>query len=122
MRPHHQLEVWKRSFALVKDLYLLTNGFPVDEKFGLIAQIKRAAVSVPTNIAEGSARNSSKEFLHFLYIALGSLTELETLLLLSQNLNFVTNELVGVHLSEIETITKLLLGLIKSVKNKLAEK
>ncbi len=68
MRPHYKLEVWKRSFALVKDLYNLTNEFPSDEKFGLISQIRRAGVSVPTNISEGSARNSPKEFIQSLYI------------------------------------------------------
>lgn len=119
MRPHYQLEVWKRSFYLVKEIYILTESFPADEKFGMISQLKRAAVSVPTNISEGSARHSSKEFIHFLYIALGSLTEIETLLLLSIELSFSTKENIDKHLDEIEIITKLLLGLIKSVKSKL---
>ncbi len=120
MRPHYNLEVWKRSFSFVKSIYLLTDTFPSDERFGLISQLRRASVSVPTNISEGAARNSQKEFLHFLYIALGSLTEVETLLLLSNELGFINstdtnNEL----LQEIETITKLLLGLINSIKGKL---
>ncbi|MCO5234248.1 MAG: four helix bundle protein [Chitinophagales bacterium] len=119
MRPHYKLEVWQRSFSLVKELYNLTSCFPTDEKFGLIAQIRRAGVSVPTNISEGSARNSSKEFIQFLYIALGSITEVETLLLLSVELNFSNKNDVDKLLLEIEIITKLLLGLIKSIKNKL---
>jgi four helix bundle protein len=120
MRPHYNLEVWKRSFSLVKKIYLLTEEFPKDERFGLISQLRRAAVSVPTNISEGSARNSQKEFLRFLYFSLGSLTEVETLLLLSKELGFINSgERCDELLAEIEIITKLLLGLINSIKKKL---
>lgn len=119
MRPHFKLEVWQRSFSLVKELYLLTATFPSDERFGLISQIRRAAVSVPTNISEGAARQTQKEFNQFLHIALGSLTEVETLVLLSKELNFCDELQAQKLLAEIETITKLLLGLIRSIKNKL---
>lgn len=120
MRPHYKLDVWKRSFALVKQIYLITEGFPGEEKFGLTSQLRRVSVSVPTNISEGAARNSQKEFIHYLYISLGSLTEIETLILLSKELNFIKSEeqLNGI-LLEIEAITKLLLGLINSIKKKL---
>lgn len=120
MRPHYNLDVWKKSFSLVKKIYLLTDEFPSEEKFGLISQLRRASVSVPTNISEGSARSSQKEFLHFLYISLGSLTEVETLLLLSRELGFIKSKgVVEELLKEIELITKLLLGLINSIKKKL---
>ena len=120
MRPHYNLEVWKKSFSLVKEIYLITDSFPSKEKFGLISQLRRASVSVPTNISEGAARNSQKEFIHFLYISLGSLTEVETLLLLSKELGFISGkEKFKMLLDEIEIITKLLLGLINSIKKKL---
>ncbi|MEP7196606.1 MAG: four helix bundle protein [Saprospiraceae bacterium] len=120
MRPHYNLDVWKKSFALVKEIYLVTESYPSEEKFGLISQLRRAAVSVPTNISEGSARHSQKEFVHFLYISLGSLTEVETLLLLSKELGFINNvEKFNFLINEIEIITKLLLGLINSIKKKL---
>ena len=120
MRPHYNLEVWKKSFSLVKEIYLITDSFPSEEKFGLISQLRRASVSVPTNISEGAARNSQKEFIHFLYISLGSLTEVETLLLLSKELGFIIEkEKFEVLLKDIEFITKLLLGLINSIKKKL---
>lgn len=120
MRPHYNLEVWKRSFAIVKRIYLITDDFPTEEKYGLVSQLRRASVSVPTNISEGSARNSQKEFLRFLYFSLGSLTEVETLLLLSIELGFIkSKELIEEILHEVEVITKLLLGLINSIKRKL---
>ena len=120
MRPHYNLEVWKRSFALVKRIYLITDDFPVEEKYGLVSQLRRASVSVPTNISEGSARNSSKEYLRFLYFSLGSLTEVETLLLLSKELGFIKSQVSNEEiLHEVEIITKLLLGLINSIKKRL---
>ena len=76
MRPHHELRVWRDAIDLVAKLYVLTAGFPADERFGLTAQMRRAAVSVPSNIAEGAARGSRKDFLRFLMIARGSLSEL----------------------------------------------
>jgi four helix bundle protein len=81
------LEVWKRSIALVKDLYGATSQFPPAENFGLVQQIRRAAVSIPSNIAEGQFRNSPKEFKQFLSIALGSAAELETPLIIANQLN-----------------------------------
>ena len=75
---HKDLDVWKKSMDLVEAVYALTKSFPDDERFGLTNQIQRAAVSVPSNIAEGSARKSDKELIQFIYIALGSLSEIET--------------------------------------------
>ncbi len=83
---HKNMDVWKLSMDLVTKVYGITGKFPVEERFGLSQQKRRAAVSVPSNIAKGSARKSSNEFIKFLYIALGSLTELETQLLICDRL------------------------------------
>ena len=83
MKSHKDLIVWKKSMDLVQITYEFSTNYPDSEKFGLISQMRRAAVSVPSNIAEGAARNSTKEYIRFLYIALGSLSELETQILIS---------------------------------------
>ena len=90
-----ELNIWKDSLQFVKKVYVLTSGLPKDEKFGLISQINRSAVSIPSNIAEGSGRTSEKEFLHFLNIAISSSYELETQLILVEELyNIKTKELI----------------------------
>ncbi|SOD17909.1 four helix bundle protein [Pedobacter xixiisoli] len=91
MHNFRQLQTWKEGMEVTKQVYLLLAKFPPSEKFGLISQISRCAVSVPSNIAEGSSRSSNKEFAHFLSIALGSLFELETQLLLSAELAIVNS-------------------------------
>lgn len=91
MHNFRQLQIWKEGMEVNKQVYLLLAKFPASEKFGLISQISRCAVSVPSNIAEGSSRSSNKEFAHFLSIALGSLFELETQLLLSAELAIVNS-------------------------------
>jgi four helix bundle protein len=88
LRPHYQLQAWQISMKLVKLVYLWSNCLPAEEKFGLCSQIRRAAVSVPSNIAEGAARSGSREFAHFLSIARGSLSELETQYLIAIDLDF----------------------------------
>ena len=114
MRSHKDLIVWERSFELVITLYKVTANFPKSEQFNLTSQIRRAAVSIPSNIAEGAARSGKKEFIQFLYISLGSLSELETQILIASELDYlVSNEI----LSTIEEIRKMLLGLIKKLKN-----
>ena len=84
-KPHKNLEVWKLSMKLCQDVYQVCKDLPLDEKYGLASQMKRAAISVPSNVAEGAARNSEKEFIQFLSIAQGSLSELDTQLDLSCN-------------------------------------
>ncbi|NRS89376.1 four helix bundle protein [Flavobacterium sp. 7E] len=116
MKDHKDLDVWKQSMLLAEDVYALTKDFPADEKYGLSSQIKRAVVSIPSNIAEGAARKGDKEFIQFLYIAMGSLSELETQLLLSKRLQFTKS--VETHLDQIEKIKKMLFGLIRYVNNK----
>ena len=83
MHNFKKLNIWVNAMSLVKDVYLLTSNFPKEEKFGLISQINRCSISIPSNIAEGSSRSSNKEFSHFIKIALGSLFELETQIILS---------------------------------------
>ena len=108
-----ELKIWKDSLQLVKKVYILTSELPKDEKFGLIAQINRCAVSIPSNIAEGSGRTSKKEFLHFLNIAISSSYELETQLILVEELfNVKTTEL----LTEITTLQKMIGGFSRKLK------
>ncbi|MES2380314.1 MAG: four helix bundle protein [Bacteroidota bacterium] len=116
MKPHKNLNAWLKSFEIVKELYEVTSNFPIEEKFGLVSQIRRAAVSVPVNIAEGAARKSKKEFIHFLHISLGSLTELDTLILLSTDLGFIKKDESELIILKFDTIGKLVYGLIKSLE------
>src|SRR5213082_2622944 len=90
MRPHEKLDAWSLAMDFVVEVYRTTETFPKEEKFGLTSQIRRAAVSVPANIAEGAARQSDKEFIHFLSNAQGSASELETELLIAHRLGYLT--------------------------------
>ena len=119
MKTHKDLEVWKTSIEMVTKVYQLTQIFPKEELYGLTNQMRRAAVSVPSNIAEGAGRNSSKEFLQFLYIATGSLSELETQLIIAYNLKYINNEQKQNMEILINTIFKMLSGLVQSVKKRI---
>ena len=112
-RKHRDLLAWQHAIALVTVVYRLTNSFPDSERFGLIAQMRRAAVSVPSNIAEGAARHSHKEFLHFLGIARGSLSELDTQLVIARELSFTQET------DELETAISNLFGLLNGLINSL---
>jgi len=89
IQNYKELDVWKRAVALITELYRITSRFPDSERFGLVAQIRRAATSIAANIAEGWGRGSTKEYIQFLTIARGSTTELETHLIVARNLNFM---------------------------------
>lgn len=116
MNSHKDLNVWKNAVSFVSDIYKITESFPNSELFGLTNQIRRAAVSIPSNIAEGAARMSQKEFNQFLSIALGSSAEVETQLLIALNLQFIsTNEYKELTI-KIDDIRKMLIGLKKSLK------
>jgi len=115
IKTHKDLDVWKKSMDLVERVYRRTEGFPDSEKYGLTNQIRRCAVSVSSNIAEGAARNTDKEFVQFCYIALGSLSELETQLLIAQRLKYSQNIDI---LENVVEIRRMLLGLIKYLKSK----
>ena len=115
-RPHRKLEVWQRSMGLVKAVYGLTRNFPKEETYGLSSQMQRSAVSIPSNIAEGAARKSKAEFLHFLSIAQGSLSELDTQLEIAYMLGYIDKEKRKETLDQITDVFKMLSGLIRSVK------
>lgn len=117
---HTDLDVWKKTIDLVTDIYKITKGFPEEERFSLTSQLRRSAVSIPSNIAEGAARRSDKEFIQFLYIALGSAAETETQLIIASNINYLKED-APVFL-KIENVRKMILGLIKSLKGKDNEK
>lgn len=118
MKSHKDLEVWKRSVELVTIIYTITKSFPQNEVYGLTNQIRRAAVSIPSNIAEGAARKNQKEFKQFLYISLGSLSELETQLIISYNLSYLQQIQFNSIEEELSEIRRMLLGLIKYFKSK----
>lgn len=116
MRDHKELDVWIESVDVVTNVYFLTRNFPKEEIYGLTSQIRRAAVSIPSNIAEGAARQTEKEFIHFLYISLGSTAELETQIIIAKKLNFVSE--VDDLLKHVTTVQKMLHGLIRHYRNK----
>lgn len=115
MKNFKKLEVWQKSMRLVKQIYLLAKDLPAEEKYGLYSQITRCAVSIPSNIAEGSAKSTVKEYNRFLEIALGSAFELETQLILIQELQLVSIGM-GDMLEKTQEIQKMLFGLMKSLK------
>ena len=117
MKTHHELTVWKKSIDFVTTVYKITEEYPKTEIYGLTNQVRRAVVSVPSNIAEGAARISKKEFSHFLSISLGSISEVETQLIVSRNLNYITNEQLENLLSELIEIRKMIIGLKKTMSD-----
>ena len=110
---YQKLIVWQRSVELVQEIYRLTSKFPSDEKFGLVSQMRRAAVSIPSNIAEGRMRGSRKDYKRFLYMAIGSGAELETQIFIAKNLGYLQESLSADRLLE-ETM-KMLNALIRSL-------
>ncbi|HLA95706.1 MAG TPA: four helix bundle protein [Pyrinomonadaceae bacterium] len=119
MRPHEKLDVWKKAIEMVTLVYEITKQFPADERFGLTSQIRRAAVSIPANIAEGAARQTDKEFCQFLAISQGSSSELETELLIAKNLGYIQSDDYEHIYQEINTIARMLVGLSKTVRARL---
>ncbi|MBX2961221.1 MAG: four helix bundle protein [Cyclobacteriaceae bacterium] len=116
MHNFKELKVWQLSRQLVKEIYELTVDFPSSEKYGLISQLRRCTVSIPTNIAEGAGRNTDKDFAQFLNISLGSAYELETLLILSFDVNLITQEQLDFLTIRISEIQKMTFGLIKTLR------
>ncbi len=110
-----ELLVWKQAMNLARDSYFLTRNLPREELYGLTSQIRRAAVSVPANIAEGNGRGTRKDYVNFLRIAQGSLREVETYLLLIQEIDLATPELVEPLLNQVDSIARLLNRLIHSL-------
>ena len=118
MSHYRDLIVWKKSMDLVSDIYKHTRSFPREETYGLISQLRGAAVSVPSNIAEGQGRRSRREFVHFLRTARGSLMEMETQLLICCRLGYLDEANGRVLLCSCDEISRLLHGLIASQESK----
>ena len=114
-KSYRDLEVWQLAMALAKQIYAVTASFPSDERFGLINQMRRASVSVPSNIAEGHARASTAEFQPYISIAMGSVAELETQVLLSLDLGFLNPDQQEQLMPKLDQIGKMLRGLHRSL-------
>ena len=115
---HKDLDVWNLAMQLAVKVYEITVAFPKHEQLGITSQLRRAAVSVPANIAEGSARKGNKEFIQFLYISLGSLAELETLIILSNKVGYLNDTNREDLLALLTQCSKLTYGLIKYIRSK----
>ena len=113
------LQVWVRSRKIAKEIYILTGKLPSEEKFGLVSQMRRAAVSIASNVAEGAGRNSDKEFVQFLAIAVGSSFELKTQLFICVDLEFINEQDANSMILEVEEIEKMIWGLQKSIRNRI---
>ena|SRR2546423_4127580 len=118
MRPHEKLDVWCKAMDFVVAVYRATESFPKEERFGLTSQIRRAAVSVPANIAEGAARDSPKEFAHFLSNAQGSASELETELLIARRLGYLPESVYLEMKATLDSIGRMIVGLSQYLKNR----
>jgi four helix bundle protein len=117
MITHKDLDVWKMGIDIVEKVYRITDKFPKEEQFGLTSQLRRAAVSIPSNIAEGAARSSKREYLQYLYISLSSLAEVETQLIIANRLKYLNDEDI---MESIEHLRRKLLNFIKYIKGKAA--
>jgi four helix bundle protein len=118
VRSYRELVAWKKAMQLAKSVYTVTRTWPKDEVYGLTNQIRRAAVSVPSNIAEGQGRFSTKEFMHFLSVAHGSLLEVETQALLAQDLSYLSNEQAETLLTHSAEVGRLINGLYRALSDK----
>jgi len=118
LKNYRELKVWQKSYRLCLDLYRITKKFPKEEIYGLTSQIRRAAVSIPSNIAEGYGRKTTADYLRFLYIAYGSICELESQLLLSGDLNYENQKNLKALKDGTEEVERMLKALIKSLENK----
>ncbi len=122
MNNYEQLEVFQKSHALVLEIYNITDSFPSHEKFRIVDQMIRSAYSVPSNIVEGNSKNTTKEYLNFLYISRGSIHELKYFLLLSRDLSYISDKVYQKLLSECDAVGKMLNAMINSLKRKIETK
>lgn len=120
LKNYKELVVWQKSYQLCIETYRITKGFPKEERFGLTSQTRRAAISTPSNIAEGYGRKTTREYVHALYVAYGSTCELETQVMLSRDLGFMTAEDMKRLQEGIGEIERMLKALIKSLEKKLS--
>lgn len=117
IKTHKDLLVWEKSLDLVEQIYKITKQFPIEELYGITNQMRRCAVSIPANIAEGSGRKNKAEFIQFLHIALGSASELETHLIISQRLGFLSINSYDEIMNALNEIIKMTCGLINSLNS-----
>jgi four helix bundle protein len=115
LKTYKDLDIWKKSISFVKKVYIVTSKFPKEEVYGLSSQMRRAVVSIPSNIAEGFRRQYNKEFKQFLYVALGSCAELETQVSISKDLNYVKTEKEKELLESLDHISRMIMSLIKKI-------
>lgn len=113
-KPHRKLDVWKLAIQLVTEVYKITMSLPIEETYNLANQMKRCAVSNPSNIAEGAARNTKKEFINFLHIARGSMSELDTHIEIAKQLGYLYKKDINTINILMERVDRMLAGLIKS--------
>ena len=118
LKNYRELKVWQRSYQLCLEIYKITKRFPIEERYGLTSQIRRAAVSVPSNIAEGYGRKTTPEYIRFLYIAYGSICELETQILLSGDLGYIETGELEILQEGIGEVERMLKALTKSLERK----
>lgn len=116
IKSFNDLATWKEAHKLVLAIYKATKQFPQDERFGLIIQLRRAVVSVSSNIAEGFSRNTNKEKVQFYYMALGSLTEVQNQLIISKDLSYMSKSRFDELMKQVIVVNKLINGMIKSAK------
>jgi len=119
IETYRDIGIWQKSVDLADKLYDITNTFPDNEKHGLVSQIQKAIISIATNTAEGWGRHSTREFIRYLYIAHGSTVELETLLIISKKRALVSEEKCNKLLKETTSISKMINGMIKSLKRRI---
>jgi len=119
VKDYKELKVWQQGIEIVDKIYLITDNFPKDELYGLTNQMRRSALSIPSNISEGFVRNHSKEYIQFLYISLGSCAELETQLIIAKKRNYVAPDNFEVLIKALNYETRMLVSMIKAVKRNL---
>jgi four helix bundle protein len=115
MHNYKELRIWQRSMSLVEEIYKHTIHFPVDERFGLISQVKRSAVSIPSNISEGAGRATNKQFRYFLEVAMGSCNELQTQVELAKRLKYIDSIVADKLLDEAHQVYKMILSFYNSL-------
>jgi four helix bundle protein len=120
VQSHKDLEVWQKAMGFVTTVYAITKQFPKEELYGLTSQIRRSAVSIPSNIAEGRSKRSTREFIRFVNIACGSAAELETQLMISHNLNYIASTELAPLINELSSIARMLNGLYSGLEKKLS--
>ena len=118
LKSYKDLKVWQKSYELCLDIYRIAAKFPKEERYGLTSQIRRSVVSIPSNIAEGYGRKTTKDYIRMLYISYGSVCKLETQILLAGDLDLIKKDELGTVKKDIEEIERMLKALIKSLENK----